>query len=103
MNYTSTITKSGQVTLPKPVRDLLGLNLGQRVTFNVKNKNTITIEKEKTAAEIAREIDAAIPEDVRENAKKIIAGRTAGEFREDWLKSDEAKKYYGKKYGIHYE
>ena len=93
MVYAATITKAGQVTIPKPVREAVGVDLGQRIIFNIK-RGTVTIKREKDAAEVAKEIDALIPDEVRAQYMKKYAGMTAGEIREAWLKSDEAKQYY---------
>lgn len=92
MVYSATITKTGQITIPKPIRELLGVEPGEKIVFNTKKK-AIKIEKQKTAAEIAKEIDALFSDEVKENFRKN-AGKTAGEVREEWLKSDEAKEYY---------
>jgi AbrB family looped-hinge helix DNA binding protein len=35
MDVAATVTSKGQVTLPKPVRDALGLEAGDRVIFRV--------------------------------------------------------------------
>ena len=95
MIYSATVTKTGQITIPKSVREILGVKPGQKVVFERK-KDTITIEKSKTAEEIGAKIHALIPDYVRENAKKN-AGKTAGQIREEWLKSDEAKEYYAER------
>lgn len=95
MVYAATLTRAGQITVPKPVREALGAEPGQKIIFNIKKKS-INIERQKTAAEISKEIDKLIPDYVRENVKKH-AGKTAGEFREEWLSSDEAKEYYAER------
>ena len=42
--YTMTITKSGQVTLPKELRDFLGVKIGSKITFR-KTQNEVYITK----------------------------------------------------------
>ena len=41
MSYISTITQKGQVTIPKPVRDFLGVSPRDRVVFTRKGKKII--------------------------------------------------------------
>jgi len=41
MSYISTITQKGQVTIPKPVRDFLGVSPRDRVVFAKKGKRVI--------------------------------------------------------------
>ena len=42
---TTTVTRKGQVTIPKPVRDQLGIGPGSRVDFRRAADGTIVIEK----------------------------------------------------------
>lgn len=42
----STITEKGQVTIPKPVRDALGLGYGGRIVFSVDENRRVSIERE---------------------------------------------------------
>ena len=93
MSYVATLTRTGQITIPKGVRELLGVKPGQRVTFQRK-KNEVVIMREKTAAEIAEEIDKLIPGDVREKHMKEYAGLTSAELQEKWLKNEDAAKHF---------
>jgi AbrB family looped-hinge helix DNA binding protein len=43
---TATITSKGQITIPKPVRDELGLREGDRVAFRVLEDGRVVIEPE---------------------------------------------------------
>lgn len=92
MIYSATLTKTGQITIPKSVREMLGVKPGQKVIFEQK-RDAVTIEKSKTVEEISAEIHALVPDYVKEKARKN-AGKTTGQMREEWLKSDGAKKYY---------
>ncbi len=41
----ATITSKGQVTIPKDVRDALGLHQGDRLEFSVENDGTIRVRR----------------------------------------------------------
>ena len=41
----TTVTRKGQVTIPKPVRDHLGIGPGSRVNFRLAEDGSIIIEK----------------------------------------------------------
>lgn len=45
----STITSKGQVTIPKPVRDLLGLQPGATVNFEVTEDGRVFLQPEVSA------------------------------------------------------
>jgi AbrB family looped-hinge helix DNA binding protein len=40
------LTTKGQITIPKPVRDALGIRPGDRVNFHVREDGTITVDAE---------------------------------------------------------
>lgn len=42
----STITEKGQVTIPKPVREALGLEFGGRVAFCIDENRNVSVERE---------------------------------------------------------
>lgn len=95
MVYAATITKTGQITVPKPVREALEVEPGQKIIFNIKKKS-VSIERQKTAAEIAEEIDALIPDDVRAHHMREYAGMTSSEMQDKWLDSPDAIAYFRK-------
>jgi antitoxin PrlF len=43
---TATLTSKGQVTIPKPVRDALGLHTGDRIAFVVRSDGVVEIRPE---------------------------------------------------------
>lgn len=93
MVYAATLTRAGQITVPKPVREALGAEPGQKIIFNVKKKS-VSVERQKTAAEIAEEIDKLIPDDARAHHMKNYAGMTSVEMQEKWLETPDAAKYF---------
>jgi antitoxin PrlF len=42
----STLTSKGQITLPKPLRERLGLRVGDRVRFRETDEGTVVVEPE---------------------------------------------------------
>ncbi len=50
----TTVTSKGQVTIPKPVRDLLGVGPGSRVEFRRAADGSIVIEKADSASQPSR-------------------------------------------------
>jgi AbrB family looped-hinge helix DNA binding protein len=50
----TTVTSKGQVTIPKPVRDLLGVGPGSRVEFRRAADGSIVIEKADSATQTSR-------------------------------------------------
>ena len=92
MVYSATLTKTGQITVPKNVREWLGVKPGQRIVFRRENNETV-ISREKTVDEITEKIRTLIPEDARRAYKKEYGGLTTAEWEEKWAKSPEAKEY----------
>ena len=50
----TTVTTKGQVTIPKPVRDLLGIEPGSSVTFEVGGDGRVTLRKDGPGPDPAR-------------------------------------------------
>ncbi|MDQ0423147.1 antitoxin PrlF [Peteryoungia aggregata LMG 23059] len=42
----STITDKGQTTIPKPIRDALGVGYGGRIAFSLDEKNRVIVERD---------------------------------------------------------
>ena len=93
MVYTATLTKTGQITIPKPIRAILGIEPGEKITFH-EGRNAVRIDRAKTAAEIAQEIDALIPDEARAHHMKEYAGMTSAEIQEKWLKTPDAVSHF---------
>lgn len=80
----STVTDKGQVTLPKAIRDRLGIRPGTRVDFEVQGDGTLKVRvltrgaaglfgllaRPDEAARSLEEIDAGIAEAVAERARR---------------------------------
>ena len=41
---TATLTSKGQITIPKPIRDALGLHTGQTVSFVLADRNAVVMQ-----------------------------------------------------------
>jgi len=78
----STITKKGQVTIPKPFRESLHIKEGDSLTFEVKNDILIVKKKERKSilnlGGIARDRKVGIGSE-REYTKRVISKRIAHE------------------------
>lgn len=94
MGQTATLTKTGQITIPKWVREYLDVKPGQAIVFRKAKDGGMEISREKTAEEIAEEIDRLIPDDVRKYHMENFAGMLAKEAEEKWANSDEGRAYF---------
>jgi AbrB family looped-hinge helix DNA binding protein len=79
----STITRKGQVTIPKPIRDSLGLSEGERVFFVRRGEEIVLKVLRGNILELKGSVEpSARPEDlerVREATKKKVARRIASD------------------------
>lgn len=79
----STITKKGQVTIPKPFREKLHIQQGDNLTFEIKNGQLLLKKKrKKTILNLAgiakdRKVGAG---DEREYSKRMVSKRLAKEI-----------------------
>lgn len=72
----STITRKGQVTIPKPLRDELGLNLGDRISFHLRGKEIILKPVLRTILDLEGTVQPKRrPEDFGEIRRQVAKGR----------------------------
>lgn len=100
MMYATTITKSGQATIPKEVRDILGINLGERIYFTVNKDKTVSLAREMTEKEARAYLDSFFADEEGQRLIKKHAGKSVSQLREEWDNSPEGKAYYEEEYGI---
>ena len=109
MNYAVAINSSGQATIPKAVRELLGIIPGEnRLIFETRGK-TVTVKREKSRAELFDETLAKIHRDLAEEertnpafreAKKRYAGMSYEEVMDAYYDTPEGKQEFEERYGI---
>lgn len=84
---TLTISSVGQITLPRRVRELLGIRKGDKLDISVsQDTKTITIKKQPTFDEIMEEIDrinAEYPDHSDPRAKYMTVGEMSLEGIKD--------------------
>lgn len=95
--YSAVITKSGQVTLPKELREYLGLKLGDRVSFR-RTKTGATIERKLADEELLGEIRAINRKHGSSSDNLPDATAAVRAFREG--KIEKINKEYAKRYGV---
>jgi antitoxin PrlF len=74
---TSTITRKGQVTIPKPVRDHLGIGPGSQIAFRRADDGSIVIEKAdgtRHASRFAKVIGSAGPGPSTDEIMALLRG-----------------------------
>lgn|ERR1700694_5192062 len=80
-----TISSKGQVTIPKEVRDALGLKPLDRVTFEVRDGHAV-VQRAQSFLDLGGSVKPRNrPEDwkkVREEVRRVIAAEIAAEGRE---------------------
>ena len=70
----TTVTRKGQVTVPKRIRDALGINPGTQVAFEVNNDGEVVLRKARHA-----------PRKVRRDRFEAARGRADIKYRTDDL------------------
>ena len=98
--YSTTITKSNQITLTKVAREALGVKAGEQLIVETKGDSVIIHRRPSTEEFLAR-LDAIhekykTPES--ERAQKQYAGMSVAKAKEAWSVSPEGKKYLKEKY-----
>lgn len=92
--YATTITSSGQITLPKDIRDFYKVNAGDRVNIVFDGK-TASIEKRLSGEEIAERLDAMKSDSTR---RKI--NEHSGEPIPELSKIPKYRKRIKEEYGL---
>ena len=97
------LTKTGQATIPKVVRDILGIDPKHdtKVFFREEKNGTITITKEPSEEDFWRELDSlkspeslAREKEIREKYRNL----SMRERQELWEQSPEGKAYLKKEF-----
>lgn len=102
--YTTTITKSGQITLVKPLRDALQVKPGEKLRLEHDSTTGDTIihrpasDFDEFVAGLEKVQSSLSPESRRR--MKAIAGKTASQIKKEWATSPEGRAYYRKKYHL---
>ncbi len=75
----ATVTKKGQVTVPKPIRDRIGISEGGRVRFRLRYDGLVVMETNKTHGDLygklSKYADTAKPVDTYALREKIADER----------------------------
>jgi AbrB family looped-hinge helix DNA binding protein len=78
----STMTRKGQVTIPKAIRDRLGVKEGEKVLFVMRGEEVVLKVVKGTILDLRGSVGpSANPEDfekIRQSVKRTIARKVAG-------------------------
>ena len=78
----STITRKGQVTIPKAIRDRLGVKKGEKVLFVMRGEEVVLKVIKGTILDLRGSVKpSAHPEDfekIRQSVKQAVAQKVAG-------------------------
>ena len=78
----STITRKGQVTIPKAIRDRLGVKEGEKVLFVMRGEEVVLRVIKGTIFDLRGSVQpSAYPEDfakIRQSVKQAVAKNVAG-------------------------
>ena len=95
MVYTMSVTSAGQVTIPKEIRDELGITDSVDVE---KKGDKVMMVRTKTLRERMAEIQATFTPEMKKKIKEN-AGKTANQLREEMEKTPEGRAYARRVYG----
>ncbi|MFH5801042.1 AbrB/MazE/SpoVT family DNA-binding domain-containing protein [Haladaptatus sp. DYF46] len=76
------VTSKGQVTIPKPIRERLGIDEGTTVTFEIHSDGTVTVSPEKDSWELLKEIQQT-PRKTDKSVSELLS-----ESKRAWSKYD---------------
>ena len=78
----STMTRKGQVTIPKAIRDRLGVKEGEKVLFVVRDEEVVLKVVKGTILDLRGSVQPSVhPEDfekIRQSVRQAIAKKRAG-------------------------
>lgn len=95
--YSAVITKSGQVTLPKELRDFLGVKPGEKIVFD-RDEAHIIIKRKPSFEEYTAAINRNLSAKTKRIAKKS-AGLTVSEMIQSYSLSAKGRADLGRRYG----
>ncbi len=78
----ATVTSKGQVTIPKAIRERLGIEAGADLEFRVEDDGTLTVREKKPGPERLRELRDSLPnhdvdlDEMRRKSKRAWSSQT---------------------------
>ena len=83
MSY-STLTRKGQVTIPKSLRDQLRLNLGDRISFHLRGEEIVLKPVHRTILDLQGSVQPKNrPEDFGSIRRQVAAARSRSRAKPD--------------------
>jgi len=77
----SALTRKGQLTLPKPIRDRLGIRQGEKVFFVIRGEEVVLKVLRGTILDLKGSVTpSSQPEDfknIRETVKKVVSAKVS--------------------------
>ena len=95
MVYTMSVTSAGQVTIPKEIRNKLGITDSVEIE---RKGNEVIITRAKTLRERMAEVQATFTPEMKARIK-ANAGKTVNQLRQEMENTPEGRKYIEEFYG----
>lgn len=95
MVYTMSVTSAGQVTIPKEIRDALGITDSVEIE---RKGDEVIVTRAKTLRERMAEIQATFTPEMKARIK-ANAGKTANQLRQELEQTPEGREYARRVYG----
>ena len=97
--YSLTVSSAGQVTIPKSLREFLGVVPGEKIRIVTSDTPaSASVEREQTLREFLTEMDARLTDSQRA-VLKDTASMTAAELYEQAMESEEEQSRREDRYG----
>lgn len=98
MAYVATMTANGQITIPKTIRMLLGLESGSKVIFD-ELTDIISLRKAEAIEDVLADLDEKKSPVVRAAISRHH-GKTVAELRDEYATGEAGQVYYKEKYEL---